>query len=240
MPQPQSTAFASTRTALLSGVVSGLPFCLVVVPFAGVFGALAAEAGLDLAQIMGFSVLVIAGAAQFTALQLMMDNTPAVLVLASALTVNLRMAMYSAALQPHLGAAPLWQRAVIAYLNVDQSYGVSVLEFERRPDMPVAQKIAFFGGSMIPIAPTWYAATLAGALAGGSLLPEVGLDFALPITFLAMIAPALRTRAHVAAALVATGMGLLLAGLPYNLGLIPAAFAGMVTGAEIERRRGAA
>ena len=58
----------------------------------------------------------------------------------------------------------------------------------------------------------------------------------MPITFIALIAPALRTRAHVAAALVSIVVALSLAFLPYNLGLLVAGIAGMMTGAEVERR----
>ena len=70
------------------------------------------DAGLTLAQTIGFTVLVIAGAAQFAAVQLMLDNAAIGFVLLAALAVNLRMAMYSAALVPYLGSAPLWQRAL--------------------------------------------------------------------------------------------------------------------------------
>ena len=226
----------SPASAFLRGTRDGLPFLFVVGPIAMLFGALATQAGLDPAQVMGFSLLVIAGAAQFTALQLLIEETPTVLVLTAALAVNLRTAMYSAALAPHLGAARLHQRIAVAYLLVDQSAVLSALEYERVPARPLPEKLAYFFGTMLPIAPVWYAATLAGALAGPELLPDFGLDYAIPITFLALVGPALRTRAHWAAAATATGMGLLLAGLPYALGLLPAAAAGMLVGAEIERR----
>jgi predicted branched-subunit amino acid permease len=93
-------------------------------PFAILFGVVGTEAGLNLAQVMGFSVGVIAGASQFAALQLMSENAPTLIVVASALAVNLRMAMYSAALAPHLGPASLRDRALIAYMNVDQTYAL--------------------------------------------------------------------------------------------------------------------
>jgi predicted branched-subunit amino acid permease len=83
-----------------------------VVPFAILFGVVGTEAGLNLAQVMGFSIGVVAGASQFAALQLMSENAPALIVVASALAVNLRMAMYSAALAPHLGPASLRDRAL--------------------------------------------------------------------------------------------------------------------------------
>jgi len=227
---------AITRSAFLRGARDSVPFMLVLLPFAFLFGVVGTEAGLDLAQVLGFSVLVIAGAAQLTALQLMTEQAPALIVLASALAVNLRMAMYSAALAPWLGAAPFWRRAFAAYLIVDNSYAQSVAAFEARPEMGPAERLSFFFGSMVLIAPLWYFGTLAGALVGRDVTGALPLDFALPITFLALVAPALRTLAHVAAALVAVVLGLALSGLPFNLGLLPAAAAAMATGAEIERR----
>ena len=228
--------FATAKSAFLAGARAGAPFVIVIGPFALLFGVVATEAGLNLAQVMGFALLVIAGAAQFTALQLMTENAPAVIVLASALAVNLRMAMYSAALAPHLGAAPLWQRALAAYFVVDQNYALSVQRFEAEPAMPVAQKLAFFLGCAAPIAPSWYLCTALGALAGQGIPPGFALDFAVPITFIALVAPALRTLAHLAAALVSVVLGLALAGMPYSTGLLVAGLVAMATGAEVERR----
>ena len=105
----------------------------MVVPFATLFGVVAIEAGLTLAQTLTFSILVIAGASQFAALQLMLENAAISFILAAALAVNLRMAMYSAALAPHLGNAALWQRILIGYLNFDQSYILSVAKYENEP-----------------------------------------------------------------------------------------------------------
>jgi predicted branched-subunit amino acid permease len=114
MPKP------SIRRAFWQGFRDGAPFLLVVVPFGMLFGALAAEAGWNIAEIMAASILIIAGASQFTMLQLMSENAPTLIVIGTALAVNLRMAMYSAALAPHIGAAPLWQRALAAYfLDMD-------------------------------------------------------------------------------------------------------------------------
>ncbi|MEL6210287.1 MAG: AzlC family ABC transporter permease [Pseudomonadota bacterium] len=227
---------ATTRSIYLKGVRDGGPFVLIVVPFAALFGVVGSEAGLSIAQVMCFSVLVIAGAAQFTAVQLMLEEAPTVIVLATSLAVNLRMAMYSASLVPHLGAAPFWQRGVMAYLLVDQSYAISIVKFDAEPDMPLAQKVAYFLGVVTLIVPFWYGFTLAGAMAGRGIPDSWALDFAVPLAFLSLVAPALRTLAHVAAAFVAVVLGLALAGLPYSIGLLIAAVAAMATGSELERR----
>ena len=227
---------ATGNSPFALGVRSGAPFIIVVVPFALLFGVVATEAGLSVFETMTFSVTVIAGAAQFTALQLMQEQAPTVIVLISALTVNLRLAMYSAALTPHFGAAVPWQRAVVAFFTVDQSFASSVAAFEKHPGWSLAQKLRFFAGTCTPVVPMWVGGTLAGALIGKSIPDDYALDFAVPITFLALVAPMLRTGAHVAAAVVAVVLALLLAGLPYNLGLLVAALGGMMTGARIEAR----
>ena len=222
------------KSAFVKGALDGAPFILVIVPFAILFGLLATEAGLSVFETLAFSVMVIAGAAQFTALQLMQENAPTFIVLASALAVNLRMAMYSASLTPWIGGAPLWQRAFAAYLTVDQSYVVSVSQFERAPEMSIPQRMAYFFGAVFSVAPLWYLFTFLGALLGASVPEAWALDFAIPITFLAMIAPMFRTLAHVIAALVAVIVAILCVNVPYSLGLIIAGICGMMAGAQTE------
>ena len=226
----------TTKSIFFKGVRDAAPFILVVSPFATLFGVVATEAGLDVFAALTFSFAVIAGAAQFTALQLMVDQAPLFLVLASALAVNLRMAMYSAALTPYLGAAPLWHRALAAYFIVDQSYALSHMRFEENRHWTLCQKLAYFWGTVVPVCPFWYLFTVIGSVLGASIPEWMALDFAVPITFIAIIMPMLRTRAHVAAALVSVVAALIFAFLPYNLGLFVAGILAMMTGAEIERR----
>ncbi|MEJ1990148.1 MAG: AzlC family ABC transporter permease [Maritimibacter sp.] len=225
---------SKSKTPVRAGIRDALPFILVVAPFGMLFGVVGSEAGLKLVEVMGMSVLVVAGASQFAALQQMLADTPTLMVILTALTVNLRMAMYSASLTPHLGEAPLWKRAFAAYLMVDQSYVMAITKFETEPEMTLSDKLRYYFGTMILITPVWYAATLAGALLGKAIPPELALDFAVPITFLAMVAPMVKSLAHLAAALVSVTLALALAGLPYALGLLVAAIAAMITGALVE------
>ncbi|WP_116085104.1 AzlC family ABC transporter permease [Tropicimonas sp. IMCC34011] len=224
------------RSAFVDGLRAGAPHLLVIAPFGILFGVVATETGLPLAQVMGFTVFIVAGAAQFTALQLLNDGAPLLIIIATALAVNLRMAMYSAGLVPHFGSLPLRTRAVAAYLCIDQSFAASAYQYEQHPEMTAREKAAFFFGVALCLVPVWYGSTLAGALAGQGIPDSFALDFALPITFIALIAPALRTRPHVAAAVSAIVLSLLLRGLPYNTGLLVAGIAAMMVGAETERR----
>ena len=225
----------SPHQAWLQGLRAGTPFVLVVAPFGMVFGVVATEAGLNVLETMAFSIVVIAGAAQLAAIQLMTENAPVLVVLATGLAVNLRMAMYSAALAPHLGAAPVWQRALIAYLMVDQAYATAHTRFEQTPEMPPAAKVAFYFGAVTLVIPFWYLSTLVGALVGNQIPAGLPIEFAVPATFIAIIAPMLRTLPHVAAALVSVVMTTAFGFLPYNLGLLVAAILAMMTGAQLER-----
>lgn len=224
----------TTTKAFLRGCLASSPFVIVVAPFALLFGVVATEAGLDVAKVMLFSVSVFAGASQFAALQLMQEDAPVLVVLATSLAVNLRMVMYSVAMAPHLGAAPLGMRALMAYFLVDQSFAASTVEFEKRPNQSLAEKVAFFFGSVTPIAPLWFGSTLAGALIGQAIPKDYALDFAVPITFLAICAPMLRSVPHVIAAVVSIVAALLLSAMPYGSGLLLAAGLAMAAGAGAE------
>lgn len=224
----------TSKSAFWSGVGDSLPFILVTLPFGTLFGVLAGEAGLHVGEVLAFSMAVFAGAAQFTALQLMQENAPAAIVVISALAVNLRMAMYSATLTPYMGAAPLWQRALAAYLITDQSFALASVKFETAPELSLAQRMRYYAGTCVPVVIVWLAACGLGAWAGTQIPASWGLDFALPIAFCAMIGPALRTPAHLAACFTACLAALAAAGLPYNLGLIVAGSAGMIAGAQAE------
>lgn len=227
---------SETSAAFWRGARHALPFTIVVIPFAMLFGVVATEAGLNVLETMLFSVTVFAGASQFAALALMQDNAPTLIVLATALAVNLRMVMYSVTLAPHFGELPLRSRALMAYFLVDQSFAVSSMDYEKNPDQPVIAKVALFFGALLPVAPVWYAASLAGALAGRAIPPEWALDFALPITFLAMVAPLLRSLPHIVAAGVSILTSLLLAGLPWGTGVLVAAVCAMAAGAALDWR----
>jgi predicted branched-subunit amino acid permease len=180
------------------------------------------------------SVLVIAGASQFTALALLQDQAPVFIALLTALAVNLRMAMYSAALVPHIGHARFGTRALMAYLMVDQAFAVAVKTYEERPDMTPANKVAYYFGAMLLICPFWYGFTLVGAVVGQAIPDSYSLDFAVPICFIALTAPLLRSLPHVIAALTSCIAAIAFAWVPWSLGLIFAALTAMIVGAQAE------
>ncbi len=224
----------TVKSVYWSGFRDGLPFILMALPFALLFGVVGTEAGLTFIQTMAFSLLVIAGAAQFAALQLMIEDAAIVFVVLSGLAVNLRMMMYSASLVPYLGAAPMWQRVLLSYVNFDQTYVASITKYEAEPDLTVAQRVAYFVGVASPIVPVWVSSTAIGALVGSAIPQEYALDFIVPIMFLAMVGPLMKTMAHIAAALTSVCVALALVNLPSGTGLLIAAACAMIVGVAVE------
>lgn len=210
------------------------PFILIVVPFSMLFGVVASDAGLDIIQTMSMAVLVIAGASQFTALALLQDQAPVFIALAAALAVNLRMAMYSAALVPHLGHASLGMRMLMSYLMVDQAFAVAARTYELEPAMQPQHKVAYYLGCMMLICPFWYLFTFLGAILGDVIPPSLEIDFAAPVCFIALLAPLLRSAAHVFAAVVSVLASIAFGWMPWNLGLFCAAIVAMMAGAQVE------
>jgi predicted branched-subunit amino acid permease len=227
-------------SAFWRGLRDGSPFMVVIIPFSVLFGVVARDAGLDLLQVFAMSAIVIAGAAQFTALSLLTEGAPVFVALLGGLAVNLRMAMYSAALVPHVGQASLWQRVVMAYVMVDQVYAVAVQTYAREPAMPLPEKVAYYFGNIMSILPLWYAGTIAGAVMGKAIPASLSPDFAVPVCFIALLAPLLRGLPNLVAAGTSIVAAIVFSGVPWNFGLILAAICAMVAGAQTElaiRRR---
>ncbi len=226
--------------AFWRGYLDAAPFILIIIPYSMLFGVVARDAGLDILQTISMTVIVIAGASQFTALALLQDNAPVLIALLVSLAVNLRMALYSAALVPYLGHARLGVRVLMAYLMVDQAFAVAVRTYEDNPEMSKSARVAYYFGCMMLVCPLWYASTIAGAVLGKAVPASWSFDFAVPVAFIAMLAPLLRSGPHIAAAFVSAVASLAFAWVPWSLGLIIAAICGILAGAQAElylRRR---
>jgi len=224
----------SRRQAFRVGLVGILPLIPGVVPFALVSALAAREAGMDIAQALGLSTIVFAGAAQMAFASLVGSAAVAPVIVATVLVINLRFVMYSASLAPHLRHEPAWRRALIAYTLTDQAYAIAINRFHETPSP--AHKGWLILGAALPMWLVWQIFTLGGLLLGARVPPEWGLDFTVPLVFLVLLVPAVRDRPGLEAAIVAATVAVLLAGLPWNLGLMAGALAGVTWGALAEGR----
>jgi 4-azaleucine resistance transporter AzlC len=217
-----------------AGVRAELPLLIGGFPFGMIYGALALNAGLSTSASQMMSSIVFAGSAQFITAQLVHDAVPGFVIILTIAVVNLRHALYSASLAPFVASLPMRWKVLLSYLLTDEAYAPTVLHYEKEGITPYSHW--FFLGAGLCLWFDWQISTALGIFLGASIPDSWSLDFALPLTFIAMVVPVLMSRAAVAAALSAGIMALLAYSLPYKLGLILAALVGIVVGTILEGR----
>lgn len=234
------TAAPTPRRSFRAGATAVAPVLLGVVPFGLVAGVAAVEAGLGLAEAIGFSTVVFAGASQLAAIELLGAGAPAWVAVMTAAVINLRMAMYSASLGSYMTDQPVGRRAIAAYLLTDQAYALSVTRYraEEGPGGPVDRWWYYLGAALV-LWVSWQLTTILGVLMGGAVPEQVPLGFAVPLTFLGMLVPSVTDRPTLAAALVGGGVAVTAAPLPANLGMPLGAAAGVLVGYALVRTRAA-
>ena len=227
-----NTQESPQRAGFRHGLSKIAPMIPGVIPFGMTAGIAALEAGLDPVFGIAMSVIIFAGAAQLVAAQLIGDGALPLMVVVTALIINLRMLMYSASLAPHLGHVPTHWKATTAYLLTDQAYAVSITQFVHgRLDGP---KQWFYLGAALPLWVVWLFATALGVWLGAAVPPAWQVGFALPLVFLVLLVPVIRDRPSAIAAITGGGIALAAHDAPYHLGLSIGAVAGVTAGVIAE------
>lgn len=218
-----------------AGVRAELPLLIGVFPFGLIYGALALSAGLSPAAAQMMSSMVFAGSAQFAAAQLIRDAAPAAVIIVTIAMINLRHMLYSASMAPYIKNLSTRWKSLLAYLLTDEAYAATITHYQEAGTTPTSHW--FFLGAGLALWTTWQASSALGIFLGTALPPSWPLDFALPLTFIAMVVPVLKDRPGLVAAVSAGVVSLLAYGLPYKLGFIVAALIGIALGMLLESHR---
>ena len=217
-----------------NGVRDETPILLGVAPFGLLFGALAISAHLSSLVAQAMSSIIFAGSAQFIAAQLIGTGTSGLVILMVVFVVNLRHALYSASIAPHVKHLNTGWKLLLSYLLTDEAYAVTITHYNREGDSETCHW--YFLGAGLTLWTSWQISTAVGIFIGAQIPPNWPLGFILPLTFIALVIPAIKDRAGVAAALVAGAVGLLALGFPYKTGLLLAALIGILTGLLVEAK----
>jgi 4-azaleucine resistance transporter AzlC len=199
----RAEAWAGVRETLTTVVPSIMAYGIV-------WGGLARQAGLSLAELVAMSLLVSAGTAQFVALPMLQAGAPAWLLVVTTYIVNLRHYLMAASLAPYFAHLSRGRLAVLAHGISDESYALTMARYARRPAHP-----AYFAGSAAATFVAWYAGAILGGVLGGRI-PDphrYGLDFVFPAVFIAILARTLRAPWQWAVAAVAAGVALAVKGM---------------------------
>ncbi|MGB1177589.1 MAG: AzlC family ABC transporter permease [Candidatus Puniceispirillaceae bacterium] len=226
---PSSKTTRSTRSQeFWAGVRQELPLQLGVAPFGLVFGVLGIASGLTPLQTVLLSSIVFGGASQVVFAQLWGAGVPAPVVGASVSVVNLRHTLYSASIAPYLRRLPLIWRIPLAYLLTDEAYAVTINRLRTEPASAYQHYHLLGTGMTLWIC--WQISTITGVIFGATIPQSWSLGFAIPLTFIAIVAPAIRRRADLAACLTAGIISVVGQPLPWKSWIILAAIGGIAAG----------
>jgi 4-azaleucine resistance transporter AzlC len=180
-----------------------LPQMPAIVAFGASFGVLARAAGVDSLAALVMSATTFAGSAQFAVVSVLGAGGTAAAAIGAAVLLNARYAPMALAASGAFRGHPV-RRLLEAQLLVDESWALSSRggRFDRR--------LLLGAGGILYVG--WNAGTAIGVVAGDSLADPatLGLDAAFPALFLALLAPLLRERSPLAAALMGAGIALAL------------------------------
>ncbi|HLX24902.1 MAG TPA: AzlC family ABC transporter permease [Usitatibacter sp.] len=222
------------REEFLAGSREVVPMLVGTIPFGLVAGVASIASGLTATQGMALSMLSFSGIAQLIVCQLVAANSPVPVAILAGSVVSLRFVMYSAAVSPHVAHLDRRTRAIIAFLMVDQSFAMTTRHFSAPGDTTHREWHTL--GACATFYVSWQIAVGAGIALGAQVPSNWSLDFAVVLTFIALLVPAVRTRADLGAAIVASAIALVAAGLPYRLALVAASVCGIAAGMSIEAR----
>jgi predicted branched-subunit amino acid permease len=216
---------------------SGVRACLPVLPGVAAFGAISGVAmvgaGLSPWLAVLMSVVVFAGTAQLAALQLLAAGAPLGVIFLAGLILNLRFMLYSLSISPHLQDLRPRARWLAGYFLSDNGYAHTIARIASQPTAPGHAE--YFMGACAAIWVTWETATMAGIVVGAGIPATWSLEFVVILTFTALAVASIRDGAAAAAALAAGATAIVAVDLPFRLGLIAAAIAGIAAGVIADR-----
>jgi predicted branched-subunit amino acid permease len=231
-----NTGSAAVDNGARDAFLAGAKQCVVLtpsyLPFGLVCGVAAVQAGLGELGAIALAAFAFAGSSQAVLTQFIASGAPLLIAILSGLVVNLRMAVYSAAISQRLTTSTKKERVLWAAFLVDQTF---LFEEQRHARGQFkSHPLAFFMGCALVLWPTWIATNTAGAFLGAQLPPSWQLEFTIPLSFIAMVIPLLKSSGQTGAAVAGGIAGTLLFALPLKLGLIAACALGTLTGLLID------
>ena len=211
----------------LKGIMDVSPLMIPVVPFGLIFGILAIDIGFSPLATMGMSLIIFGGASQIILLQLFSGGASSLVIISSVGAVNSRHLLYGAVVSEHVSDLKIFWKIIISYFLIDQAFAVSNEYFKKNKE-----KNRYFhligGGFTCWI--VWQTTTFLGIILGAAIPEKLGLSFAVPLTFLAILVNDFRKMINVIVIIVSGLVALFGYNyVPYKAYVIVAALAGLLT-----------
>lgn len=214
------------KQQLIKGAMAVLPLCIAVLPWGVLAGSFAIEAGLSIMEAQAMSAILFAGSAQLVAIGMFKAGVGLGTLLLTTFFITSRHLLYSVTLREKISPLPFRWRFILGYWLTDELFAVcanqSNSEFNRWFALGA-------GGAFYLI---WNLATFAGIVAGSYLpsLTELGLDFAVAATFIALVVPSMTNKPIVASVVVSLTASVVTSAYQIEGSLMIASILGMFAG----------
>lgn len=221
------------RSDAAAGARAMVPWLLGIAPYGLVIGVSAAQADIPTAAGWLTGPLIYSGSAQVATIGLLDAGAASVVVIATALAINVRLIIYSGAIAGYWRGTSRWWRALAAYLLVDPSFAVGVDRYQRSGNRSAAHAHYLGGATVLWV--TWLAAIAVGAALGAQLPAGLHLEFVIPLFLVGEVVTRLDTPAMWRASLTAVTVAVVGYSAPLHLGLVGAIAAGIAVGVSTPR-----
>ena len=204
----------SKKQLFIKGMFDIAPHMLSVIPFGIICGAIGVELGFNPYLVYAMSIIIFGGASQIVFLQLLSGGASSIVAVTSVGIINSRHLLYGAVLSEYLEKLSFIKKLLISYVVVDQGFAESNRFFKKNK----TEKYLHFHllGTGVTMWVFWQIATLAGIILGSFVPEELGLKFAIPLTFIAIVVQDLKKIDHVIVMLVCGISSLLFFDAPFK------------------------
>lgn len=223
-----ATATSPFLTGARAGFAVFLPFSVGLVPWALVMGMAMRSAGFSPSEAMGMNLIVFAGTAQLGTLPLIVAGAPLWLIFFTALALNLRFLIFSAALAPAFRGIGPGARWLSGHLLTDGVFAACADGLQKADD--ARWRLGYYLAPSLWSWLLWQAFTLLGVHAAAVVPKSWSLEFMATIALIVLLVPMSRVRPMLVAALVGGGAATLLRGMPLKLGAVVAIVLGIAAG----------
>ena len=201
-----------------AGIIDILPLMIPVIPFGIIFGAIGIEIGFSPLLTYVTSIIIFSGASQIVILQLLSAGASSLVAITSSSVISARHLLYGAVLSQHLNHLSIYWKIGLSYLITDQAFAVSNEYFKKNNYNKF--KHYHLIGSGLTLWIIWQITTIIGIFLGSIVPEELGLTFAIPLTFLALLINYLRNYKHIIVIIVSGVSSLIFFGVPFKAYII--------------------
>ncbi len=215
------------------GFLDMLPLNLAVLPWGILCGSLAIQRDFSVLEALLMPLVVFAGSAQLVAIELMANNASLATILFTTFVISSRHFLYGLALRDKLKVLPTKWRYSLGFLLTDELFALSGNSKAFVGKLRLIYALVA-GGSFYLF---WLLWNVTGIVAGSYLpdLTQLGLDFAIAVTFIALVVPTVTNLPMVITVAVAALLSVLFKLLHFELDLVVAAIIAMYCGYLTDR-----